>query len=229
MVARCRPPRSVRMTASRSPTRRDRPRSRPHELGYPRRSPSREGLRWVVKPRRHPQRPVAVGVEAGELGVDVDGVGAVEVYVLVVAGPDVGEHLLVDPTAGVAQRGDGQAVVLRHPAHDGVGGQGQTPHLFGLLLVMAPPQRALVGVGQRAAQRVQVLALVQLPPDASPIRFVGQVVNGVEGAAQGAVLLHRRGQGALLAFRRAQLAHDHHGGGVPAVHRRGHPQEIIPP
>jgi hypothetical protein len=57
----------------------------------------------------------------------------------------VGEYLVIDaPTRG-PQRGHGQAVVLAHPAHDGVGGQGQTPHLLGLLGVVAPTQRVLVG------------------------------------------------------------------------------------
>ena len=41
------------------------------------------------------QRPVPVGAELGGLAVDVDGVGAVEVDVLVVGRPDVGEHRVV--------------------------------------------------------------------------------------------------------------------------------------
>ena len=45
------------------------------------------------------QRPVAVGVELGELAVDVDGVGAVEVDVLVVGRPDVGQDRVVDVAA----------------------------------------------------------------------------------------------------------------------------------
>src|SRR6266536_3775478 len=45
---------------------------------------------------RGAQRPVAVGVELGQLPVDVDGVGAVEVDVLVVARPQVRQDLLVD-------------------------------------------------------------------------------------------------------------------------------------
>jgi hypothetical protein len=48
-----------------------------------------------------------VGVEGGEFAVDVDGDGAVKVDVLVVAGPDVGQRLVVDPPAGGAQLGDG--------------------------------------------------------------------------------------------------------------------------
>jgi len=46
---------------------------------------------------------VAVGVETDQFRADVDGVGAVEVHVLVVGGPDMGEHLVVDLPAGVAE------------------------------------------------------------------------------------------------------------------------------
>ncbi|MGH3192539.1 MAG: hypothetical protein ACRDOL_35890, partial [Streptosporangiaceae bacterium] len=53
------------------------------------------------------------------------------------------------------------------------------PHLLGLLLVVAAPQRALAGVSQAAAQRVQVLALVQLPGDPPPVGLIGQVPGGV--------------------------------------------------
>ncbi len=119
--------------------------------------------------RRGAQRPVAVGVELGQLAVDVDGVDAVEVDVLVVAGPQVGHDLAVDRSAAAAQRRDGQPEVLGGPGDDRVGGQRQAPHLLGLLLVAAPPQRPFAGVGQLAAQRVQVLALVELAGDAPPV------------------------------------------------------------
>ncbi|HUK73216.1 MAG TPA: hypothetical protein VLW50_31455 [Streptosporangiaceae bacterium] len=39
---------------------------------------------------------VAVSVELGEFTIDVDGVGAVEVHIAVVGGPDAGEYLLID-------------------------------------------------------------------------------------------------------------------------------------
>ena len=52
-------------------------------------------------------------------------------------------------------------------------------------------QRALAGVGQAAAQRVQVLALVELPGDPPPVGLIGQVPGGLDGAAQRAVLLDR--------------------------------------
>jgi hypothetical protein len=90
--------------------------------------------------------PVAVGVELGELAVDVDGVGAVEVHVLVVGGPDVRQHFVVDLAAFSAKGTDGQAVVLRRPTHDGVGGQGQAPHLLRLLFVVAPAQQRVPGL-----------------------------------------------------------------------------------
>jgi len=57
------------------------------------------------------ERTVAVGVEPGELAVDVDGVAAVEVHVLVVGGPDVSQHGVIDVPPRAPQGGDGQAVV----------------------------------------------------------------------------------------------------------------------
>jgi hypothetical protein len=52
--------------------------------------------------RRGAQRPVPVGVELGQLAVDVDRVGVAEVDVLVVGRPDVGEDFVVDPPAASA-------------------------------------------------------------------------------------------------------------------------------
>jgi hypothetical protein len=133
----------------------------------------------------------------------------------------VGEQLVVDVAAGAAQGGHTEAVVLDRPAHDGVGGRREAPHLLGLLLVVAPAQRALAGVGQRTAQGVQVLTLVELPDDPAPIRLVREVAGGVQGAPQRPVLLDRGGQGVLLPLRRAELADDQGGGGMPALHARG--------
>lgn len=49
------------------------------------------GPRSLLHGRREAQRPVAVGVELGQLAVDADDVRAVEVHVLIVARPDVRE------------------------------------------------------------------------------------------------------------------------------------------
>jgi len=76
---------------------------------------------------------------------------------------------------------------------------------------------------------MHVLALVQLSSDAPLIGLVGEIPGGVDGAAQRPVLLDRRGERVLLAFRRAQLADHERGGGVPAVHRRRDAQQIVPP
>jgi hypothetical protein len=64
--------------------------------------------------------------------------------------------------------------------------------------VLTAVQRALPGVGQAAAQRVQVLALVQLPGDPPPVGLVGQVPGGVDGAPQRTVFLDCGGEGVLL-------------------------------
>jgi hypothetical protein len=49
--------------------------------------------------------------------------------------------------------------------------------------VVAAPDGAFAGVGQVAAQRVQVLALVELAADAPLVGLVDQVAGGVDRAA----------------------------------------------
>jgi hypothetical protein len=145
------------------------------------------------------QRPVAVGAELGEFAGDVDGVGAVEVNVLVVGRPDVGQDRVVDVAPGAARRGDGQPVVFRGPGHDRVGRDGQAPQLLGLLLVVPAAERSLVRVREGPLERVQVLALVQLPADPSPVCLVREVAGCVHGTPQRPVLLDGGREGVLLA------------------------------
>jgi hypothetical protein len=57
---------------------------------------------------------------------------------------------------------------------------------------------ALVGIVQVTAQRVQRLALVELPGDLAPVDRVGQVLRGMDRAAQRAPLLQRGGEGVVL-------------------------------
>jgi hypothetical protein len=63
---------------------------------------------------------------------------------------------------------------------------------------------------------VDVLALVELPPDPPPVGLVDEVPGGVDGSAKRAVLLDRGGEGVLLAAGGAQLSDDQGAGGVPA-------------
>jgi hypothetical protein len=63
---------------------------------------------------------------------------AVEVHVLVMGRPDLRQHLVVDLATVAAQRGDAEVVIFGRPAHDGVGGQGQAPHLLGIVLDSQP-------------------------------------------------------------------------------------------
>src|SRR5690349_8640781 len=72
--------------------------------------------------------------------------------------------------------------------------------------MVASAQRALAGVGEAAAQRVQVLALVELAGDPPPVGLVCEGAGGVDGAPQRAVFLDRGGEGVLLALGGAQLA-----------------------
>src|SRR5664279_580572 len=61
---------------------------------------------------------VSIGVELGQFTVDVHGDGAEEVDVVVVGGPQVGQHLVLDQLATGAHFGDGAAVVLADPGDD---------------------------------------------------------------------------------------------------------------
>jgi hypothetical protein len=72
-----------------------------------------------------------------------------------------------------AHFGDGAAVVLADPGDDRVGGDGQAPCLLGLLLGVVVSYRAFAGVEQVPAQRVDVLALVQLAGDFASVGLVG--------------------------------------------------------
>ena len=122
--------------------------------------------------------------------------------------PDVSKDGVIDVPAGSPERGDGQAVVLGRPGDNCIRGQGQAPHLPGLLLVVPSPERSLAGVGERPTERVQVLALVQLAADPPPVRLVSQVPGGVDGSPERPVLLDRGGERVLLPAGRAHLA-DH--------------------
>jgi hypothetical protein len=71
----------------------------------------------------------------------------------------VGQGLVVDPPAGGAQLGDGQAVVLGNPGDDRVGDEGEAPGLFRLLVTAPAADGAFAGVEQVGARGVEVLAL----------------------------------------------------------------------
>jgi len=62
---------------------------------------------------------------------------------------------------------------------DGVGGEGQAPHLLGLLLVVRAADRSLPGVGEHPLEGVDVLALVELPAYPPPVGLIHEVTRGV--------------------------------------------------
>jgi hypothetical protein len=76
------------------------------------------------------------GVEVGEFGVDVDGDGdgAEQADGVGLGRGYVDEQVEVDAAALSVQVVDSQPEILGRPSRDGVGGQGQTPCLLGLLL-----------------------------------------------------------------------------------------------
>lgn len=97
----------------------------------------------------------------------------------------------------VAELPHGQAEILGGPGADGVGRDGQTPRLFGLVLKVASADGAFVGVEHVAAQRVDALALVELAGDLAAVVVPGQIPGGVDRATEQPVLLERGGQGVL--------------------------------
>ena len=102
---------------------------------------------------------------AVEFCFDVEGVGAVEVDVVVLCGCEVRRGLVGDRGAVGAQRVERVAEIGRGPQHRGVGDQGEAQCLVDLVVEVAASDVALVGEEQVTAQRVQALALVELPPD----------------------------------------------------------------
>ena len=64
--------------------------------------------------------------------------------------------------------------VDRVPGDHGIGQQVQAPRLVRLLLLLLPPDRALVGEEQELPQGVQGLALVELGVDPPAVGFVSR-------------------------------------------------------
>ena len=89
----------------------------------------------------------------GEFGVDVDGDGAEQANGVGLGRGYVDEEVGVDAAALSVHVVDGQPEILGRPSRDGVGGQGQTPCLLGLLLQVPPLHRAFVGVEHVAFER----------------------------------------------------------------------------
>jgi hypothetical protein len=79
------------------------------------------------------------------------------------------------------------------------GAAGEAQCLVDLVIEVAASDVALVGEEQVTAQRMQALALVQLPPD-SPTEFlISNVSTEVEGADEPAVFLQGAGEPVLSA------------------------------
>ncbi|GEM_PF-1483318 len=108
---------------------------------------------------------------------------------VVLRGCQVRGGFVGDGVAVVAQGIEGVAEICRRPQDRGVGDEGQAQGLIHLVVEVAATNMALVGEEQIAAQRVQALTLVQLPPYASAEFFVGNGAAQVGGAHEPAVLL----------------------------------------
>ena len=99
---------------------------------------------------------------AAEFGVDVEGVGAVEVDVVVLRGRQMRGEVVGDLDAVIAQCVERVTEVGGRPEHRGVGDKGEAERLIDLVVEMAATDLALVGEEQIAAKCVEALALVEL-------------------------------------------------------------------
>ena len=94
-------------------------------------------------------------------GVDVEGVRAVEVDVVVLGRREVSGELVGEREALGAHRVESVGEVGGSPQHGGVGDKGQAERLVDLVVQVAAADVALVGEEQVAAQGVQALALIE--------------------------------------------------------------------
>ena len=83
---------------------------------------------------------------------------------------------------------------------------------------MGADDGALLGVVQVAAERVEALALVELPGDLPAVDRVGQVAGGVDGAPHPAPFLERGREGVLAGGGRP-LPDDQRRGRLPELQR----------
>jgi hypothetical protein len=104
--------------------------------------------------------------------------------VIVLCGCEVPGGLVGDRVAVGPQRVEGAAHVGRGPQHRGVGDQGEAQCLVDLVVEVAAADMAVVGEEQVTAQRVQALALVQLPPDSAAEFLVSDVSAKVDLTAR---------------------------------------------
>jgi len=90
-----------------------------------------------------------------QFGLEVEGVGAVEVDVVVLRGCQVRPVFVGDGLAVGSKGVERVAEVGRGPQHGGVGDQGEAQRLVDLVIEVQSPDVALVGEEQIAAQGVQ--------------------------------------------------------------------------
>lgn len=136
---------------------------------------------------------------SAEFGFDVEGVGAVEVDVVVQGRRQVRDRLVSRRVSFCPEGGECVIDLGRVPEHGGVCHEGEAECLVDLVIEVALADISLVGEEHVAAQCVQALALVQLPPHPTPQLLVGDVSARVDRADEPAVFVQRSGEGVLAA------------------------------
>ena len=111
--------------------------------------------------------------------------------------------------------------------HHRVGHHRQAQGLFGLGVVVATADVALVDVEEPAAQGMEALAFVQLAVDPSLQLGVGQVAQDEQGADQAPVLEQAPGEG-VLAAAGLELGEEQRGRRVPELERPAESQQLVP-
>ena len=178
--------------------------------------------RWTSA--RHAEIIVAL---EDEFGVEIEGIRAVEVGVVVLCRREVGGVLVVDIAPFRAEGIERVGEIGGGPQYAGVGDQREAQGLVDLVVEVPPSNLTLMGEEQVAAQRVQALALVQLAPCPATELFVGDVAAEVDRADQTAVFVQRPGQ-AGLPTAGVQLGDEQAGGGVPEFHRADEAEHVVP-
>jgi hypothetical protein len=125
---------------------------------------------------------------AAKFGFDVEGVGAIEVDVVVLRGCQVFGGRVGDRVAVGAQSVEGVAKVGGGPERRGVGDEGEAQRLVDLVVEVPSPDVALMGEEQVAAQSVQALALVELATDSAAEFLVRDVPISYVESRRGSVV-----------------------------------------
>lgn len=164
---------------------------------------------------------------AAWFGVEVEGIPAVEVVVVVMCRREVGGVLLVDVVPFRAESVERVREIGCGPRYAGIDDRCEARCLIDLVVEVSPSNLTQVGEEQVAAQRVQALTHVQLAPHPAMEFLVGDVMADVDRADQPPVFAQRPGQSGLSTAD-VQLGDEQAGCRVPELHRAHQAEHVVP-